>query len=69
MMTRKKPNFNSKQRAILQLLNKSRAGFTLYEISQRTGIAWVTARKYIHQLVKKGVVIPNPIQTKNEIAA
>jgi response regulator of citrate/malate metabolism len=69
MTTRTKPNFNSKQRAILQLLNKSRAGFSIYEISRQTGISWVTVRKYIYQLVKKGIVIPTPIPTKNEIAA
>jgi len=57
-----KPHFNSKQRAILQLLNKSRAGLSLYEISQETGISWITVKKYVQEFTKKNIVI----QIRNE---
>jgi len=52
---KKKPHFNSKERAILQALNKSRVGLTIYEISQITGISWVTVKKYLKILEEKGV--------------
>jgi len=55
-MKKPKPKFNSKQRAILQLLNKSRTGLTIYDISKQTGIAWVTVKKYLNELVKRGIV-------------
>ena len=55
-MTKKKPTFNAKERAILQALNKSRYGFTLYEIAEQTGISWVTVKKYIKKLKEKGVI-------------
>jgi len=56
-MKNKKPKFNSKQRAILQLLNKTRAGLTTYEIAQQTGISWVTVRKYLKEFVKKRLIV------------
>jgi len=52
-----KPNFNAKERAILQALNKSRTGLTIYEIAQITGISWVTVKKYIKSLKEKGVIL------------
>lgn len=52
---KKKPNFNAKERAILQALNKSRVGLTTYEISEITGISWVTVKKYLKILDEKGV--------------
>ena len=55
-MKKQKPKFNSKQRTILQLLNKSRAGLSIYEISKQTGIAWVTVKKYLNEFVKIGIV-------------
>jgi len=55
-MKKTKPRFNTKQRTILQLLNKSRAGLTIYEISQITGVSWVTVKKYIKEFHKKGLI-------------
>ena len=56
-MKNKKPKFNSKQKIILQLLNKSRAGLTIYDISRQTGISWITVKKYLKLLSQKGVVV------------
>lgn len=55
-MKKPKPKFNSKQRMILQLLNKSRTGITIYDISKQTGISWVTVKKYLKEFVKKGII-------------
>jgi len=41
---------------ILQLLNKSRTGLTIYDISKQTGISWVTVKKYLKEFVKKGII-------------
>lgn len=49
--------FNQKERIILQILHKSRAGMTLYEISKETGVSWITVRKYMEKFVKKGLVV------------
>jgi len=55
-MKKKKPKFNSKMRMILQELSKSRRGLSIYEISQNTGVSWVTVKKYIKYLNKKGLI-------------
>ena len=56
-MKNQKPRFNSKQRMILQLLNKSRVGLTAYEISRQTGISWITVKKYLKEFVKMNLII------------
>ena len=56
-MKKKKPEFNAKERAILQAINKSRRGLTIYEVSQKTGISWITAKKYIKYLKKSEIFI------------
>jgi len=56
MKKKKKPTFNAKERAILQLLNKSRYGLTTYEIAEETGISWVTVKKYLKRLEEKGAI-------------
>ncbi len=66
MITKRRALFNSKQKIILQLLNKSRAGFTIYEISQQTGISWITVRKYLKEFVDRGVVVPISAGGKDE---
>jgi response regulator of citrate/malate metabolism len=55
-MAKSKPTFNSKEKEILQLLNKSRAGLTAYQISEKTGISWVTVKKYLKKFVEKGII-------------
>ena len=55
-MTKKKPLFNTKEKSILQTLNRSRRGLTAYDVSKKTGIAWVTTKKYINKFEKKEIV-------------
>ena len=55
-MKKKKPLFNTKQKSILQALNRSRFGLTTYDISKRTGISWVTVKKHINQLEKRNII-------------
>jgi Fic family protein len=55
-MKKQKPQFNTKHRAILQLLNKSRTGLTIYDIAKQTGISWVTVKKYLKEFVEKGLI-------------
>jgi Fic family protein len=55
-MKKQKPKFNTKQRTILQLLNKSRTGLTIYDISKQTGVSWVTVKKYLKEFVEKGII-------------
>jgi len=55
-MTNPKPLITDKQRRILQELFRSRIGLTPYDISKRTGIAWVTVKKHIEILNKKKIV-------------
>ena len=52
----KKPFFNTKEKAILQTLNRSRRGLTAYDVSKKTGISWVTTKKYIKKFEKKDIV-------------
>ena len=59
----KKPAFNTKQRTIIQTLNKSRIGLTPYDISKRTGISWVTVKKHVQMLERKNVVKCKKLQT------
>lgn len=56
MTEKNKKLFNTKARTIIQELNKSRRGLTIYEISKKTEIAWVTVKKYVKYLKKKGVI-------------
>jgi DNA-binding IclR family transcriptional regulator len=53
----KKPLFNTKSRTILHTLQGSRRGLTIYDISKKTGIAWVTTKKYLKDLEEKKLVI------------
>ena len=55
-MTNTKPQITDKQRRIIQELFRSRIGLTPYDISKRTGIAWVTIKKHVEILEKKKIV-------------
>ena len=55
-MKNKKPLFNTKQRIILQSLNRTRRGLTNYDISKKTGISWVTVKKYIQHFERRKIV-------------
>lgn len=55
-MRKRKPFFNTKEKSILQTLNRSRRGLTAYDVSKKTGISWVTVKKYIKQFEKREIV-------------
>lgn len=55
-MPKTKPKFNKQERIILQLLYKNVRGFTINEIAEKTGLSWVTVRKYLRKLKEKGVI-------------
>ena len=48
---------NPKDKAIIRTLQKTRAGMSLYQISQDNKIAWVTVKKHIKELIKSEIVI------------
>ena len=55
-MQKKKPLVKDKERAILQYMDSQRGAITAHEISQATGISYVTVKKYLEKLVKEGVL-------------
>ncbi len=54
---KKNQRLNQKEREILRALKNSRTGMTPYEVSKKTGITWVTVKKYLKNLKRKGVVV------------
>ncbi len=56
-MPKKKPKLNIKESKILQALHREGGFMTAHEISKKTGIAYVTVRKYIKKMIKEGVLI------------
>ncbi len=55
-MHKKKPHFNSKEKAIMKVLYDSRRQMTIREISILTKLSWVTIRKYLKVLREKDYV-------------
>ncbi len=49
-----KPHFNRQEKAILKVLYEERRNLSLREIAEKTHMSWVTVRKYVDQLTKKG---------------
>ncbi len=56
-MPKKKPKLNIKESKILQVLHQEGGSMTAHEISKKTGIAYVTVRKYIKKMIEEGVLI------------
>ncbi|KKN29455.1 hypothetical protein LCGC14_0844200 [marine sediment metagenome] len=56
-MKKKKPALNTKEREILRIIHKEAGSMSPNEISQKTGISYVTVRKYLKKMVKEGVLI------------
>lgn len=54
---KKNQTLNQKERDILRALKSSRTGMTAYEISKKTGITWVTVKKYLKTLKQKGLIV------------
>lgn len=47
---------NSKMREIVRLIHKSGGYMSANEIAKKTGMSYVTVKKYIKELVKMGVL-------------
>ncbi|MCX6817664.1 MAG: winged helix-turn-helix domain-containing protein [Candidatus Aenigmarchaeota archaeon] len=50
-------HLNKNERIILALLYKERRPMSIREISKRTGISWITVKKYLKTLQSKGVLV------------
>ena len=55
-MTKKKRHFNVKERAIIKTIHDYGGSITANEISEVTGISYVTVRKYLKKLSKEEVI-------------
>ncbi|MDD5417209.1 MAG: winged helix-turn-helix transcriptional regulator [Candidatus Aenigmarchaeota archaeon] len=63
--------FNKHEKAILKILYSDRRPMNIKEISEKTGICWVTARKYTNKLGKEGWITEyrdNPKGKKSNVA-
>jgi len=58
-MKKKKSLVKDKEKIILMMLHKEGGFMTANEISEKTGISYVTVRKYLKKMVKEGVLIEN----------
>jgi len=56
-MANKKTAFNKNERVILQVLYKERRSMTINELVEKTGMSWVTIKKYLQLLKKRNYVI------------
>lgn len=57
MLKKKKPALKDKEKAILEIIHKYGGAMTANEIAERTGISYVTVKKYIEQLIKDKILI------------
>ena len=55
-MVKKKQELNTKMREIIRIIHKKGGAMSTHEISEETGISYVTVKKYIKELVKRGVI-------------
>ena len=56
-MKKKKSKLNIKESKILQVLHREGGFMTAHELSKKTGIAYVTVRKYVKKLIEERVLI------------
>lgn len=56
-MAEKKKNYTLIEQKIMRLLYQTKAPMTTYEIAKESNISFPTAKKYVKNLVKKGVLI------------
>lgn len=56
-MKKKKSVVKDKEKIILLTLHRDGGFMTAHEISQKSGISYVTARKYLKKLLKEGILI------------
>ena len=56
-MPKKKPKLNIKESKILQALHQEGGTMTRHEISEKTGIAYVTVKKYMKKMKEEGILV------------
>ena len=56
MVNKKKRLLNSKEREILRIIHKTGGSMSANEIAEKTGLAYVTVRKYLKRLIDEGVL-------------
>ena len=54
---KQKKQLNSKIQTIIQIIHKHGGSMSENEIAEKTGISYVTVRKYVKYLVKKGLIV------------
>lgn len=65
-MTKEKKELNSKMREIIRMLHKKGGAMSANEISEETGLAYLTVKKYLEDLLKKGVIVENDKEKQNK---
>ena len=55
-MKKKKSLVKDKEKIILMILHKEGGFMTAHEISKKTGISYVTVRKYLKKMLKEGIL-------------
>jgi len=65
-MVIKKKELNSKMRDILMKIHRKGGAMSAHEIAKETGMSYITIRKYIKELTKKGVLIEHGDKKNNQ---
>lgn len=56
-MVKEKKELNAKMREIIRILHKKGGSLTAHQIAEDTGFSYITVRKYLNELVKRGVIL------------
>jgi len=56
-MILEKEKYNTTEKKIMRLLYQTKTPMTTYEIAKELGISFKTDKKYLEELVKKGVIL------------
>ena len=65
-MVKKQKELNSKMRDILMAIHRKGGAMSAHEIAKETGMSYITIRKYIQDLIKKGVLIEHGKDTEKK---
>lgn len=57
MMAKEKKQLNAKMREIIRVLHKKGGSMSEHEIAKETGFSYITVRKWLRDLVKKGLIL------------
>jgi len=56
-MVKEKKELNAKMREIVRIIHKKGGSLTAHQIAEATGFSYITVRKYLDELLKKGVIL------------